>query len=34
MLLTVIVIRNYSVLKFEPSGNLQSKSQRKVYLQN
>ena len=34
MLLTVIVIRNYCVLKFEPSGNLQSKSQRKVYLQN
>ena len=34
MLLTVIVIRNYCVLKFEPSGNLQLKSQRKVYLQN
>jgi hypothetical protein len=33
MLLTVIVIRNYCVFKFEPSGDLRSKSQRKVYLQ-
>ena len=33
MFLTVIVIRNYCVFKFEPSGDLESKSQRKVYLQ-
>ena len=33
MLLTVIVIRDYCVFKFEPSGDLRSKSQRKIYLQ-